>query len=148
MWAGLRPAILCGHALSEISEIRQVREMRQMRQISPTLFFGHSGGKSDAADPFSILPKSSFELFCNVALCLLPLARRSEEVGGYDDADDGDYDDNDDEEYGEDDDDDDDVYDDDDDNGDADGDDADGDDGDDDDGDNDSRAKRGFGLRT
>ena len=29
------------------------------------LFFGPSGGKSNAAHPFSILPPSNFELFCD-----------------------------------------------------------------------------------
>ena len=32
-------------------------------EISQRSFFGPSGGKSNAAHPFSILPKSTFELF-------------------------------------------------------------------------------------
>ena len=32
-------------------------------EIAQRFFFGPSGGKSNAADPFSILPKSTFELF-------------------------------------------------------------------------------------
>ena len=42
--------------------MRQIREMHQMRQISPTFFFGSSGGKSDAADPFLMVPMASFEI--------------------------------------------------------------------------------------
>ena len=33
-------------------------------EIAQRSFFGPSGGKSRAAHPFSILPKSSFEVFC------------------------------------------------------------------------------------
>ena len=42
--------------------MRQIREMHQMRQISPKFFFGSSGGKSDAADPFLMVPRASFEI--------------------------------------------------------------------------------------
>ena len=42
--------------------MRQIREMHQMRQISPTFFFGSSGGKSDTADPFLMVPRASFEI--------------------------------------------------------------------------------------
>ena len=64
MWGDPRPAILFGHALSEISEIRQFREMRQ---IGPTFSFAPPpGGKSDAPDLFSVVPKASFGDMCRM----------------------------------------------------------------------------------
>ena len=37
----------------------------KINHIAQRSFFGPSGGKSNAADPFSILPRSNFELFCD-----------------------------------------------------------------------------------
>ena len=39
-----------------------MHKMCRMRQIGPALFFGPSGGKSDAADPFLKVPMSIFEI--------------------------------------------------------------------------------------
>ena len=37
----------------------------KINHIAQRSFFGPSGGKSNAAHPFSILPRSNFELFCD-----------------------------------------------------------------------------------